>query len=123
MATSATSYRAGYSPQPTLYLAFELGQNTWKLGFTIGVAQQPRERMIPSGDVDTLQQEITRAKQRFGLPEDARVVSLLRLAATALLAAATSSAWRPEPCHRFRQTGQSAPTPGEDRSARSSASS
>jgi hypothetical protein len=21
-------------PQPTLFLAFELGQNTWKLGFT-----------------------------------------------------------------------------------------
>jgi transposase len=31
--------------------------------------------MIPSGDVEGLQQEIARAKQRFGLPEDARVVS------------------------------------------------
>ena len=62
-------------PQPTLYLAFELGQNTWKLGFTIGVAQQPRERTIPAGALDTLQQEIARAKQRFGLPEEARVVS------------------------------------------------
>jgi transposase len=61
--------------QPTLYLAFELGKNTWKLGFTIGMAQQPRERMIPSGDVERLQQEIARAKQRFGLPEEARVVS------------------------------------------------
>ena len=38
-------------PQPTLFLAFELGQNTWKLGFTIGMAQQPRERTIPAGDV------------------------------------------------------------------------
>jgi transposase len=62
-------------PRPTLYLAFELGKNTWKLGFTIGVAQQPRERMIPAGALQMLQQEITRAKQRFGLPEDARVVS------------------------------------------------
>jgi transposase len=61
--------------RPTLYLAFELGKNTWKLGFTIGVAQQPRERMIPAGALQMLQQEITRAKQRFGLPEDARVVS------------------------------------------------
>jgi transposase len=61
--------------QPTLYLAFELGKNTWKLGFTVGVAQQPRERMIPAGALDMLQQEITRAKQRFGLPEEARVVS------------------------------------------------
>jgi transposase len=31
--------------------------------------------MIPSEDVEGLQQEIARAKQRFGLPEDARVVS------------------------------------------------
>jgi transposase len=62
-------------PQPTLFLAFELGQNKWKLGFTIGMAQPPRERMIPAGALDTLQQEIARAKQRFGLPEDARVVS------------------------------------------------
>ena len=62
-------------PQPPLYLAFELGQNTWKLGFTIGAAQQPRERTIPAGARDTLQQEIARAKPRFGLPENARVVS------------------------------------------------
>ena len=62
-------------PRPTLYLAFELGKNPWKLGFTIGVAQQPPERMIPAGEVERLQQEIARAKQRFGLPEEARVVS------------------------------------------------
>jgi transposase len=61
--------------QATLYLAFELGKNTWKLGFTIGMAHQPRERTIPAGALETLQQEITRAKQRFGLPEDAYVVS------------------------------------------------
>jgi transposase len=31
--------------------------------------------MIPAGEVERLQQEIARAKQRFGLPEEARVVS------------------------------------------------
>jgi transposase len=61
--------------QPTLSLAFELGQETWKLGFTIGVAQPPRERTIPARDVARIQQEIAQAKQRFGLPADARVVS------------------------------------------------
>jgi transposase len=39
------------------------------------VAQQPRERTIPAGALETLQQEIARAKQRLGLPEDVRVVS------------------------------------------------
>src|SRR5215471_17505713 len=62
-------------PQHTLFLAFELGQQTWKLGFTIGVAQLPCERTISAGDRAGLQHEILRAKQRFGLPEDARVVS------------------------------------------------
>jgi transposase len=61
--------------QPTLSLAFALGKNAWKLGFTLGVAQQPRERTIPAGDVARVQQEIAQAKQRFGLPADARVVS------------------------------------------------
>jgi transposase len=76
MTTSATSrIEPATLPQPTLSLAFELGQQTWKLGFTIGVAQPPRERMIPAGEVERLQQEIARAKQRFGLPEAARVVS------------------------------------------------
>jgi hypothetical protein len=42
MATSATSrIEQATLPQPTLYLAFELGQNTWKLGFTIGVGLIP----------------------------------------------------------------------------------
>jgi len=73
MATSATSrIKQDTLPQPTLSLACELGQNTWKLGFTIGVAQPPRERTIPARDIARVQQEIAQAKRRFGLPEDAR---------------------------------------------------
>jgi len=76
MAASVTSrIEQDTLAQPTLSLAFELGQDTWKLGFTIGVAQQPRERTIPAGDIVRAQQEIAQAKQRFGLPADARVVS------------------------------------------------
>ena len=57
------------------------GQGTFTLSVSrlyrraIGVAQPPRERTIPAGDMTGLQQEILRAKQRFGLPEDTRVVS------------------------------------------------
>jgi transposase len=61
--------------QPRLFLAFALGKHTWKLGFTTGMAHQPRARTIPAGDIARVQQEITRAKQRFALPEDARVMS------------------------------------------------
>jgi transposase len=58
-----------------LFLAFELGVNKWKLGFTTGAAQRPRERQVAAGDCPQVREEIERAKQRFGLPEEVRVVS------------------------------------------------
>jgi transposase len=60
---------------PTLFLAFELGVNQWKRGFTTGAAQRPRERQVPAGDCQRVLEELQRAKHRFGLPEEARVVS------------------------------------------------
>jgi len=60
---------------PTLYLAFELGKKQWRLAFTVGLGQPPRERTIAAGSLTALQREIALAKKRFGLPEDARVLS------------------------------------------------
>jgi transposase len=59
----------------TLYLAFELGNTKWKLGFTIGLGQNPRRRTIEAGDLVALEREIERAKKRFGLAESRRVLS------------------------------------------------
>jgi transposase len=59
----------------TLYLAFELSQKQWKLGFTIGFAQRPRIRNIMARDLQALEHEIQTAKQRFGLPEDVPAIS------------------------------------------------
>jgi transposase len=76
MATTATTrVNQETAFTPTLFLAFELGVNKWKLGFTTGAAQRPRERQVPAGDCHTVLEEIRRAKSRFGLPEAARVVS------------------------------------------------
>lgn len=36
--------RMEYTTEPVLYLAFELGNAKWKLGFSIGLAQKPRRR-------------------------------------------------------------------------------
>ena len=71
----ATCKDQATTPQPTLFLAFELGVTTWKLGFTTGAAQRPRERTMPAGAIQVLHEEIARAKQRFGFPNDTRVVS------------------------------------------------
>ena len=70
-----TTRTAEYSTFSTLHLAFELGNEKWKLGFTIGLGQRPRERTIDAGDLLALDEEIRRAKKRFSLPEDARVLS------------------------------------------------
>jgi transposase len=61
--------------RPTLFLAFELSTSTWKLDFTTGSAQRPRERSVSARDIPAVLTEIGRAKERFGLPADARVVS------------------------------------------------
>src|SRR5262245_15025242 len=63
------------STAPVLYLSLALGWNTWKLAFTIGLGQKPRLRTIVARHGDGLLAEIEAAKARFGLPDDARVVS------------------------------------------------
>jgi transposase len=57
----------------TLYIALELGQDKGLLAFATQAAQKPRFRPVPARDLDRLDQEIDRAKARFGLPADAPV--------------------------------------------------
>lgn len=59
--------------QPALYLAFELGWNDWKLAFATAPADAPRLRSLRARNLEGLQQEIAKAKKRFGLPDDAPV--------------------------------------------------
>ncbi len=71
-----TAHKTQYTKkQGDLYLAFELGKNNWKLAFTVGFGQRPRERMIVAGDLNSVKAEIAAAKKRFGLSEDAGVLS------------------------------------------------
>jgi transposase len=58
-----------------LYLALELGWTSWNLAFTTGMAQKACLRTLPARDLEGLQREIRRAKERFNLPEDTPVVS------------------------------------------------
>jgi transposase len=61
--------------QAALYLAFELGQTQWKLGFTIGFGQSPRIRTIAARDLAALQWEIQKAQQLFHLRDNPLVLS------------------------------------------------
>ena len=60
---------------PVLYFSLELASKNWKLAFTIGLGQKPRLRTIAARNTDALLAEIKAAKKRFGLPENAAVVS------------------------------------------------
>lgn len=64
-----------YTLERVLYMAIELDNNRWKLGFTVGFGQRPRERNVAARDTTGLEQEIQSAKRRFNLPENCRVLS------------------------------------------------
>jgi transposase len=70
-----TRERECSAPTMCLLLAFELGQRSWKLGFSAGIGQRPRVRQIPAGAVGVIEHEIVRAKMRLGLPLEAAVIS------------------------------------------------
>ena len=73
--TATHTQNSTASTAAVLYFSLELGQNTWKLAFTIGAGQKPRLRTIRGRDREALRAEIVAAKVRFGLPEDAKVIS------------------------------------------------
>jgi hypothetical protein len=59
--TRAAQSTASTSDHPVeLLLAFELGERSWKLGFTTGIGQRPRVRQLPAGAVDRVFDEVRR---------------------------------------------------------------
>ena len=60
---------------PRLFVAFELSERSWKLGFSDGRGGRPWVRQVDAGAVARLASEIARAKAHFTLPADAAVVS------------------------------------------------
>ena len=75
MTTAAARNEPEHTPEATLFVAFELSEKTWKLGFTTGHGQKPRERTVTARHHEHVLHEIAEAKRRFSLPETASVVS------------------------------------------------
>jgi transposase len=73
--TAATHNEQSNTIAATLFVAFELSEKTWKLGFTTGHGQKPRERTVTARHQERVLDEIAQAKRRLGLPEAAPVVS------------------------------------------------
>jgi transposase len=57
----------------TLYVALELGCDKWVLASATQAAEKPRFRTVPARNLAALNEEIAKAKARFGLPADALV--------------------------------------------------
>jgi transposase len=56
-----------------LYVALELSNRKWKVAMSDSLARPPRIREVNSFSMNDLQEEVTLAKQQFGLPADAAV--------------------------------------------------
>lgn len=65
----------GSMPAPVLHVALELSAKDWKVGLTPGLGRSPRVCTLAAGNLAGLEREIERARRRFGLAEDVRVVS------------------------------------------------
>jgi transposase len=61
--------------EQVLYVAFDLGEDSWQLAMTVGLGRDPRMVSMPAGDWRRVIEEFRRAKRRFGLSEAAPVRS------------------------------------------------
>jgi transposase len=75
MTTPATRHVQERTTAGTLFVACELREKTWKLGFTTGPGQKPRERTVTARQPEPVLNAMAQAKRRFGLPETASVLS------------------------------------------------
>ena len=63
----------GYEHEAILYMAMELSNSSWKLGFSNG--KRIRRKSIKARDRVRLMEEVQLAKQKLGLEQDAQVVA------------------------------------------------
>ena len=64
-----------YSTERVLYIAYELSQSTWKIGFGTGQKGKARIRTIDAGEMQSMQLEIAEAKKKYRLGEEVEVKS------------------------------------------------
>ena len=63
------------SSSAVLMLAFELGEESWQLGFSTGLGQKVLRRKIAARCTKALLAEIAWARRKLGLGEEVRVMS------------------------------------------------
>ena len=71
--TKGTPRKKDSIKEQGLHLAFELSESKWKLGFSDG--KKMRFRSITARDLEHLDEEIEKAKKRFKLRGEIRILS------------------------------------------------
>jgi hypothetical protein len=84
MMTTATRNEHDNTSAAVLFMACELSEKTWKLGFSVGHGYNPRERMLPARDQKRVQHmEITEVvivpRSPWQNPYTSYYISLVRL--------------------------------------------
>ena len=75
MSTAVTRKAEGSRSEGVLHMALELSEKKWTVAFTTGLGQKPRIRQVRGRDLERLAFEVAKAKRRFGLEAETRVVS------------------------------------------------
>ena len=73
--TTGTHPQGGSVCEATLYVALELSRRSWVVAMTTGLAAGPWVQTMAPGDWSHWAALLKKARQRFGLPATARVVS------------------------------------------------
>lgn len=75
MSTAVTRKAEGSRSEGVLHMALELSEKKWTVAFTTGLGQKPRIRQVRGRDLEMLAFEVAKAKRRFGLEAETRVVN------------------------------------------------
>ena len=70
---TADLQKQAYVKEAELYMALELSNTKWRLGF--GDGRRQRQVVIAAGDIASLSEQIGKVKATWGLSPQARVVS------------------------------------------------
>jgi hypothetical protein len=68
MRTTATHHAHDTTPEPVLFVAFALREQTWQLGCTTGHGQHPRARRIAAYHQARWLPAVAQATKRWGPP-------------------------------------------------------
>lgn len=72
---TTTTHSTSSVDDGALYVAFELGKQSWTLGVTSGFGVRPRVRAVPAGDFAGVRRVLTQARASFGVAASAPVWS------------------------------------------------